>query len=61
MATGLYLEDVGAAGGGYSAERDAACRYYSGQPCSVAGASYGNSVIAKATNFQNDIDFLKDN
>lgn len=61
MATALYMEDVGAAGGGYSAERDAACRYYSGQPCSVAGATYGNSVIAKATNFQNDIDFLKDN
>ncbi len=61
MATALYMQDVGAAGGGYSAERDAACRYYSGQPCSVAGATYGNSVIAKATNFQNDIDFLKDN
>ncbi len=61
MATGLYLADVGAGGGSYNAERDAACRYYSGQPCSVAGASYGNSVIAKATAYQQDIDFLKDN
>lgn len=61
MATALYLQDVGAAGGTYSAERDSACRYYSGQPCSVAGATYGNSVIAKASTFQQDIDFLKDN
>lgn len=61
VATGLYLQDVGAALQTYSAERDAACRYYSGQPCSVRGAEYGNSVMAKAAKFQQDIDFLKDN
>lgn len=61
MATGLYLQDVGAASQTYSAERDAACKYYSGRACSVAGASYGDSVMAKATKFQQDIDFLKDN
>lgn len=61
MATGLYLADVGASAGGYTAERNAACRYYSGQPCSVAGGTYGDQVMAKATAYQNDIDFLKDN
>ncbi|MGB4076364.1 MAG: lytic murein transglycosylase [Minisyncoccia bacterium] len=61
MATGLYLADVGAAAGGYTAERNAACRYYSGQPCSVAGATYGDQVVAKANAFQRDIDFLQEN
>jgi membrane-bound lytic murein transglycosylase B len=62
MATGLYLADVGAAGGSYTAEHNAACRYYSGGACSGGAISaYGDSVVAKATKFQQDIDFLKDN
>lgn len=61
MATALYLSDVGAGLQTYTAERDAACKYYSGRACSVAGASYGDSVIAKAAKFQQDIDFLADN
>lgn len=61
VATGLYLADVGAALQTYTAERNAACRYYSGQPCAVRGASYGDQVMAKAASFQQDIDFLKDN
>ncbi len=61
MATGLYLADVGATGGTYTAERNAACKYYSGQACSAVSASYGDSVVAKAAKFQSDIDFLKDN
>lgn len=61
MATALYLADVGAALQTYTAERDAACKYYSGRACSVAGATYGNSVVAKAAQFQGDIDFLEDN
>jgi membrane-bound lytic murein transglycosylase B len=62
MATGLYLADVGAAGQTYTAELNAACRYYSGGACSGgAVTAYGNSVMAKATKFQQDIDFLKDN
>lgn len=62
MATGLYLADVGAAGGTYTAERNAACRYYSGGSCTGGAIStYGDSVMAKATKFQQDIDFLKDN
>ncbi len=54
MAAALYLRDLGAANGGYSNERDAACRYFSGSKCSKSSwaANYGNSVIAKATTIQ---------
>ncbi|MBI2121023.1 MAG: lytic murein transglycosylase [Parcubacteria group bacterium] len=57
MAAALYLRDLGAAGGGYSNERDAACRYFSGSKCSKSSfvAGYGNSVIAKATNIQENM------
>jgi peptidoglycan hydrolase CwlO-like protein len=61
MAAGIYLRDIGAANGGYTAERDAACRYFSGSKCSASNfaAGYGNSVIAKATAIQeNQIDKL---
>ncbi|MDE2071341.1 MAG: lytic murein transglycosylase [Patescibacteria group bacterium] len=60
-ATALYLKDLGAAAGGYTAERNAACKYYSGRSCdsrSPVNYTYGNSVIAKAETFQNNIDFL---
>lgn len=62
FATALYLSDSGAAGGGYTAERNAACKYYSGRSCSSssAGAGYGNSVMRHAENFQNDIDLLNE-
>lgn len=62
MATSLYLADLGADGGTYTAERNAACKYYSGRACDNQkpyNTSYGNSVIAKAEKFQSDIDFLK--
>ncbi|MCI0597560.1 lytic murein transglycosylase [Candidatus Parcubacteria bacterium] len=61
MATGLYLADVGGAGGTYSAERSAACKYYSGRDCAGGTSFYGDSVVAKANAFQQDIDFLSDN
>lgn len=64
MATGLYISDVGASGQTYTAERNAACSYYSGRACPGTGGAidaYGNSVVAKAAQFQHDIDFLKDN
>lgn len=64
MATALYLADVGAVGGTYTAERNAACRYYSGGSCPGTGGAtdgYGNSVMGKAAKYQEDIDFLKDN
>ena len=61
-ATGLYMKDIGAAGGTYSAERNAACRYYSGRACDTrkpTNYTYGDSVIKKAEAFQENIDFLK--
>lgn len=62
MATALYMADLGASAQTYSAERNAACKYYSGRACdskSPPNASYGNSVVAKADTYQQNIDFLK--
>jgi hypothetical protein len=63
MATALYIADLGAGSGTYTAERNAACKYYSGAACTPgrkpANTFYGDQVIAKAEKFQNDIDFLK--
>lgn len=60
-ATALYLEDLGAVAGNEAAERNAACKYYSGRSCSSssAGAGYGNSVMSKLYNMQADIDKLQ--
>ena len=61
MATALYLADLGAGGQTYSSERNAACKYYSGRSCdtrSPRNYTYGDSVVAKAQTFQNNIDFL---
>jgi membrane-bound lytic murein transglycosylase B len=53
MALALLLKGDGAAGGTPSAEKDAACKYYSGRSCAAGpGASYGASVMAKAANIQ---------
>ena len=54
MAAGIYLTDIGAGGGGYSAERDAACRYFSGSKCSKSSWArvYGDQVMAKASSIQ---------
>src|SRR3989344_1005844 len=54
MASSIYLGDLGASAGTYSAERNAACRYYSGKSCSASSlvATYGNQVIAKADMIQ---------
>jgi membrane-bound lytic murein transglycosylase B len=53
-ASALYLSDLGADAGGYTAEYNAACRYYSGSPCSKSGlvASYGTSVMSLASTIQ---------
>jgi len=62
MASAIFLRDLGAAKGGYSAERDAACRYFSGKVCSKSSwaTTYGNSVITRATNIQeNMIDVIQ--
>lgn len=56
MATAIYLSDLGAGNSGYTAERNAACRYYSGASCSPgrkpANVFYGDQVMAKAENIQ---------
>jgi membrane-bound lytic murein transglycosylase B len=56
LATAVYLADLGAANGGATAERNSACRYYSGSTCSPnrkpANSFYGDQVMAKAQNIQ---------
>ncbi len=60
-ATAIYLADLGAVAGNEASERNAACKYYSGRSCasSSAGAGYGNSVMKKLYNMQQDIDKLQ--
>jgi membrane-bound lytic murein transglycosylase B len=61
MATALYVKDLGAAAGGYTAERTAALKYYAGSNWNLPqNAFYGNSVINHATGIQEQIDFLED-
>jgi len=62
MATSMYLSDLGAGGQTYTAERNAACKYYSGSACTPgrvpSNTFYGDQVVAKAEKFQTDINFL---
>ncbi len=60
-ATALYLKDLGAANGGYTAEHTAAARYYAGNNyASGPGQSYGTSVLSHAAGFQEQVNFLSD-
>lgn len=60
-ASALYLADLGAGAGGYTAERTAALKYYAGSNWSLpANAFYGNGVMNHATRIQSTIDELKD-
>lgn len=61
MATALFVADLGADEGGYSAEREAALRYYAGGNWwKPQNAFYGNGVMAKADDIQvNMIDPLR--
>ena len=53
MAASLFLGDLGAGNGGYTAEHNAACRYYGGgSVCTSVTKPYGNSVIALADSIQ---------
>jgi hypothetical protein len=61
-ATGLFMRDLGATAKTYTAERNAACRYYSGRTCDTPGvknAFYGNSVMKYAAEIQAQIDVLE--
>jgi len=52
-AAAFYLSDLGAGTGSYSAEENAACKYYTGQSCSNATArGYGLSVMQHAATIQ---------
>ena len=61
MASAMYLSDRGASGGGATAEKNAACKYYSGKSCGLVtgNASYGASVMARAATIQNNINLLQ--
>lgn len=59
MASSIYLGDLGAGAGGYTAERTAALKYYAGGNWwKPANAFYGNSVMVKAEAIQANIDLL---
>jgi hypothetical protein len=57
MASSIYLSDLGAGLQEYTAERNAACRYYSGAKCGVRTGSttYGNQVMARVQNIQENM------
>ena len=57
-ASSLYLGDLGASAGTYTAERNAACRYYSGRACDSKKPSnsfYGDSVVKIAIDIQENM------
>jgi membrane-bound lytic murein transglycosylase B len=61
MATSLYVKDLGAGAGGWTAERTAALKYYAGSNWSLPQNSfYGNSVMVHADEIQQQVDFLSD-
>lgn len=56
MASGIYLAELGAGKGGFTAERTAALKYYAGGAWNQAkNAFYGNQVMAKAQNIQENM------
>lgn len=59
LATGLLMEDNGADARTRSAERTAACKYFSGSACSGAIARYGDSVMDLVDKIQAEIDVLE--
>ncbi|MFA6423642.1 MAG: hypothetical protein WCW17_04330, partial [Patescibacteria group bacterium] len=55
MAAGLYMADLGANSSSYSAQKNAACRYYGGGTrCTSITTPYGNSVMALADKIQRE-------
>ena len=57
-AMSVYLGDLGAGAGGYTAEHTAAAKYYAGSAWRTAGKTYANQVMAKVAGIQSNIDFL---
>jgi peptidoglycan hydrolase CwlO-like protein len=62
-AMGYLLSDNGASAGGYTAEFNAAARYYAGWngPQMTVGRQYATQVMARVAALQKNIDFLSDN
>jgi peptidoglycan hydrolase CwlO-like protein len=58
MATAVFMRDLGAATQTYSAEQQAAGRYYAGGNWAKLGLGYASSVLSHAVTFQENIDFL---
>mgnify|MGYP003542899458 CR=1 FL=1 len=59
MASSMYLGDLGAGKGGYTAELNAACRYYGGgTACTSITTTYGTQVMTRAARIQANIDIL---
>jgi len=54
VAASLLLVDNGAVAGSYTAEQNAACKYYSGRSCSASAVAriYGTQVMSKADMIQ---------
>lgn len=52
FASGVYLSDLGAGSGGYTAEHTAAAKYYAGGNWRTLGQGYANSVMKHAQNIQ---------
>ncbi len=54
IASAIYLTELGAYSGSFTAEKNAACKYYSGKICNTKSVnnSYGVQVMAKADNIQ---------
>lgn len=63
MAMSLFLGDLGASAGGYTAEYNAAARYYAGWngPNTRSGRTYASQVMAKVASIRSNIDFLENN
>lgn len=59
IATSVYMADLGASAQTYSAEFEAAGRYYAGGNWKTAGQGYATSVLSHAATYQANIDFLK--
>jgi membrane-bound lytic murein transglycosylase B len=52
IASAVFLADLGAAAGGYTAEHQAAARYYAGGNWATSGQGYANSVMNHAQTIQ---------
>jgi membrane-bound lytic murein transglycosylase B len=61
MASAMYLADLGASNQTFTAERNAACRYYSGRSCSGSNTFYGDQVMARINTIQNNINIIQGN